>query len=589
MPSRASSSATAARVVVDVLGEPARLVRDVGQLRLEAGQSIGERLEPGVEPGDAQRLVERHRRRRRGRRRPRGSAPRGARPLPGRSPRHAGRPSAWPRISSASPGRRFDRAISVASCSSRSSRRATSRGSRAAASSAARFSRQRSTAVAIAVAQVARARRTRRAGRAASARRAVDPGRAARGPRRGRRPRRPGAPPSPSHRRAGRSSGRSSRPRATAMSGSGRRSNRASTRAVSAPWRTSVVSARAPSASPSASISRLFPAPVSPVMTLNPASNSRRSRSIRARSVTVSSRSRPGADSSSAVRAHDGSSSTLWRSRSQNGWAPCGSSRRIGRSIAWTSTTSPTAIGRSSRPSTETSASCASTTRQRTTCCGLDDDGTDRREVRRDRRDDEVAADRVEDRAAGGERVARAPRRACHDETVGDERGEVRVVDADVEPADPRERAARDDDVVEREVALVVAVRAAGQDAALDAPSARRSCTRRRRCVPARTRGRAASAFDRKPTLPRLMPSSGTSTSATARAARRNVPSPPSTTRTSVDGSFVTERIEVARSVPATPRCRGAGTSRMRARRARRSPRSSGCRRTRCGSTVTCR
>ena len=36
---------------------------------------------------------------------------------------------------------------------------------------------------------------------------------------------------------------------------------------------------------------------------------------------------------------------------------PCGSTRRIGRSRAWTSTTSPTEIGRSSRPSTETSAS----------------------------------------------------------------------------------------------------------------------------------------------------------------------------------------------------------------------------------------
>ena len=46
-----------------------------------------------------------------------------------------------------------------------------------------------------------------------------------------------------------------------------------------------------------------------------------------------------------------------------------------------------------------------------------------------------------------------------------------------------------------------------------------------------------ASAFDRKPTLPRLMPMSGTSTSVTAIAARRNVPSPPSTTRMSVVGS----------------------------------------------------
>ena len=58
-----------------------------------------------------------------------------------------------------------------------------------------------------------------------------------------------------------------------------------------------------------------------------------------------------------ASGAHDGSSATLCRSRSQNGCAPCGSMSRIGRSSARTSTTSPTAIGRSSRPSTETSAS----------------------------------------------------------------------------------------------------------------------------------------------------------------------------------------------------------------------------------------
>ena len=56
----------------------------------------------------------------------------------------------------------------------------------------------------------------------------------------------------------------------------------------------------------------------------------------------------------------------------------------------------------------------------------------------------------------------------------------------------------------------------------------------------------AASAFERKPTLPRLMPISGTSTSATARAARRNVPSPPRTTRASVVGSSRPQRIDVA-------------------------------------------
>ena len=58
-----------------------------------------------------------------------------------------------------------------------------------------------------------------------------------------------------------------------------------------------------------------------------------------------------------ASRAHEGSSATLWRSRSQNGCAPSGAMSRIGRSVARTSTTSPTRTGMSSRPSTETSAS----------------------------------------------------------------------------------------------------------------------------------------------------------------------------------------------------------------------------------------
>ena len=68
---------------------------------------------------------------------------------------------------------------------------------------------------------------------------------------------------------------------------------------------------------------------------------------------------------------HDGSSATLRRSRSQNGTAPLGSMSRSGRSTALTSTTSPTWICMSSRPSIETRASCASTTRQRTVCSGL--------------------------------------------------------------------------------------------------------------------------------------------------------------------------------------------------------------------------
>ena len=53
----------------------------------------------------------------------------------------------------------------------------------------------------------------------------------------------------------------------------------------------------------------------------------------------------------------EGSSWTFVRRRSQNGIEPSGSTNRIGRSRARTSTTSPTAMWWSSRPSTETRAS----------------------------------------------------------------------------------------------------------------------------------------------------------------------------------------------------------------------------------------
>ena len=202
--------------------------------------------------------------------------------------------AAWrrARISSASPGRSRAAAISATSCSSRSTRRASSRGSIASSASAERFARQRSTTSAIATragpcppnaSSRSRCHRssssrcwscwpwistngpTSSASRAAvvarSSRRAVD------------------RPPTVTSR--------------TAISGSGSRSNSASTRAVSVPWRMSPVSAREPRTSPSASISRLLPAPVSPVMTLRPGSSVRRSRSMSARSLTVSSRRRP--------------------------------------------------------------------------------------------------------------------------------------------------------------------------------------------------------------------------------------------------------------------------------------------------------
>ena len=165
-------------------------------------------------------------------------------------------------------------------------------------------------------------------------------------PRRGRRDRRPAGP----------STGRRPRPRGrrSAAPAAGRTAPRPAPsrrRGGRAP-----VSARARSTRPSASISRLLPAPVSPVMTLRPGRSVSRRRSISARSVTVSSSRRPAhaarhpAFTTAAARPCGGS-------RSQNGCAPSGSTSRIGRSNARTSTTSPTAIGMSSRPSTETSAS----------------------------------------------------------------------------------------------------------------------------------------------------------------------------------------------------------------------------------------
>ena len=209
----------------------------------------------------------------------------------GRSPRRAAPRPAAARISVASPGRSRAAAISSASCSAISSRRASSRGSSSSSASAARFARQRSTAPAI-VARSASwpAERVEQVALPALVEQplllvlAVDldegPGdvrEARRGHRlvveAGRRP-------------AGRGHLADGDQR---LRDAGRTAP--STRATSAPWRISVVSARAPVARPSASIRRLLPAPVSPVKTFSPGASSRRRRSISARSVTVSSRS----------------------------------------------------------------------------------------------------------------------------------------------------------------------------------------------------------------------------------------------------------------------------------------------------------
>ena len=122
----------------------------------------------------------------------------------------------------------------------------------------------------------------------------------------------------------------------TPMSGSGSRSNSASTRAVSAPWRTSPVSARAPSARPSASMRRLLPAPVSPVMTLRPGREGEphpldegevADRELEEATCGASGRvsSAAGAVTTAAARPSGGAGP-------RTASAPSGSMRRIGRS-----------------------------------------------------------------------------------------------------------------------------------------------------------------------------------------------------------------------------------------------------------------
>ena len=288
-------------------------------------------------------------------------ARRGPRPLPGRSPHRAAPPSAGRGSRPPRPGRSRAAAISAASCSSSSSRRASSRGSIASSASAARFARQRSTAAAISPA-LRRGRRTRRAGRAASARRAAAAARAGRGSRRADRPPRPAAPRSTvssSSRAVERPAAATSR---TAISGSGIRSKSASTRAASAPWRTSVVSARAPSDEPERVDEQALAGAGLAGDHVQPGAELRRSRSISARSVTVSSSSRPVVSRRQQLDLV--AEEVPERTRALRLDEP-------DRALhARTSTTSPTASGMSSRPSIETSASCASTTRQRTAWVG---------------------------------------------------------------------------------------------------------------------------------------------------------------------------------------------------------------------------
>ena len=107
------------------------------------------------------------------------------------------------------------------------------------------------------------------------------------------------------------------------MSGSGWRSKSASTRAASAPCRTRVVSARAPSASPSASMSRLLPGPGLAGQDVEAAVEGQ-AQSIDEGEVGDRQLEEP------TDGGHDGRSSTLWRSRSQNDSEPSGAMSRIG-------------------------------------------------------------------------------------------------------------------------------------------------------------------------------------------------------------------------------------------------------------------
>ena len=193
-------------------------------LRLEAGDPLGERLEPPVEPGEAARLVGRDR-----------DGVAGA-PLVGRerlvrASRCRGRSPRRAASRRAGPGSRRPRPGAAAPPRSRSPRARRSRAGGPARAGRARAPRAppgspasgrppRSSSPA-----AARGRRTRRAGRAASARRGVAAGRAGRGSRRGRRRRRRGASRSPARRRGGPSTGRTRPPRATrsAAPGGGRR------------------------------------------------------------------------------------------------------------------------------------------------------------------------------------------------------------------------------------------------------------------------------------------------------------------------------------------------------------------------------
>ena len=387
-PSRSSSAAIARGSCSTLSARPRASAADVGQLRLEAGEALGERLEAAGPRGRAPRASRSGLRDRLPRARPpRRSAHRGRARRPARSPRRAGPPRAGrgsrpPRRRAAGPPRsRPPRAREL-----EPPERARA-GSSASSASAARFARQRVDRVGHRRARLVVAAVTRRAGRAASARRAAAAGRAARGSRR--------AGPTSSASRAAVTVSSSSRavdrPLADDLADGDERlrepvEQRLDARGLGAVPDEARVRARA-EGQPQRVDQEALAGPGLAGDDVE-ARREREAQPVDEGEVGDGQLEQASARSAAHAPAHDGSSSTLWRSRSQNGSAPAGSTRRIGRSTARTSTTSPTcdrevlaAVDRDQRLVGVDDAAADDLLR-------ADDDRPERREVGGDRRHD---------------------------------------------------------------------------------------------------------------------------------------------------------------------------------------------------------
>ena len=246
-----------------------------------------------------------------------------------------------------------------------------------------------------------------------------------------------------------------------------------------------------------------------------------------------------------------------------------------------TSTTSPTSSGRSSRPSTRDERLEGVDDRAADDLARTDDDRADGRQVRGDRRDDEVAA-------RSGRGSGRRPRTSSRSSRSGSTTtrpsamnvarwvSSIATSSRQTRASEPRattmslrakwrvcvdRAAAAQDQALERHP--LVDREPAGDDLAEDGSSS------------------PASAFDRKPTLPRLTPRIGHVDlgDGPGRAQERAV----ATEHDQRIGrrQLADERARCRPTGAATRRCRGPGTSPRPARSARPPPRSSGCRRSR--------